>query len=56
MKILIRIYKFRSTLEPCYMCGKWMKKSSVSAHIRMVHKVQNNIADKPVFIGRIQSN
>ncbi|XP_023346782.1 zinc finger protein 567, partial [Eurytemora carolleeae] len=28
----------RSTLEPCYMCGKWMKKSSVSAHIRMVHK------------------
>lgn len=28
----------RSTLEPCYMCAKWMKKSSIAAHIKMVHQ------------------
>ena len=57
---MITIYNFRSTLEPCYMCGKWMKKSSVSAHIRMVHKVQKCqhkiILRKTGFYGRILSN
>jgi len=27
----------RTSLQPCYMCGKWMKKSSIAAHIRLVH-------------------
>ena len=34
MKLLFSLLA-RSTLEPCYICAKWMKKSSITAHISL---------------------